>query len=47
MKIRSAIAKAPSGGAALVDAILGEVHAEIGGRLQPDDLTLLTATVIR
>jgi serine phosphatase RsbU (regulator of sigma subunit) len=45
-RFRSAIARAPSGGAALVDAILGEVHGEIGGRLQPDDLTLLTATIV-
>jgi serine phosphatase RsbU (regulator of sigma subunit) len=40
------IARAPAGGAALVDAILAEVHRDLGGRPQPDDLTLLTATVL-
>jgi serine phosphatase RsbU (regulator of sigma subunit) len=32
-------------GAALLDAILAEVRERSGGRAQPDDLTLLTATI--
>ena len=40
-----AIERAPGGGAALVDAILADVHQEIGSQPQPDDLTLLTASV--
>jgi phosphoserine phosphatase RsbU/P len=43
----AAIERAPEGGAALLDTILGEVHDEMAGQLQPDDLTLLTATVQR
>jgi phosphoserine phosphatase RsbU/P len=42
----TAIARAPAGGAPLLDTILSEVHSEMAGRLQPDDLTLLTATVV-
>ena len=42
----SAIGRAPEGGGSLLDTILGEVQAEMAGRLQPDDLTLLTATVV-
>lgn len=33
------------GGPRLLDAILGEVHTELAGRAQPDDFTLLTASV--
>jgi phosphoserine phosphatase RsbU/P len=40
-----AIARTPGGGAALLDAILDEVQHEIAGQEQPDDLTLLTASV--
>ena len=45
-RLLTAIARAPAGGAFLLDTILGEVHGEMAGRLQPDDLTLLTATVV-
>jgi phosphoserine phosphatase RsbU/P len=41
-----AIERAPDGGASLLDTILGEVHDEMAGQVQPDDLTLLTATVV-
>jgi phosphoserine phosphatase RsbU/P len=44
-RFTSAIDRAPEGGAALVDTILADVHQELAGRLQPDDLTLLTASV--
>jgi phosphoserine phosphatase RsbU/P len=44
-RFTSAIDRAPEGGAALVDTILADVHHELAGRLQPDDLTLLTASV--
>src|SRR5262245_27703330 len=40
------IARVPEGGAALLDAILADVQQELAGRPQPDDLTLLTATVL-
>jgi len=40
-----AINRAPDGGATLLDTILGDVHRELAGQLQPDDLTLLTASV--
>jgi sigma-B regulation protein RsbU (phosphoserine phosphatase) len=42
----AAIARAPAGGASLLDTILTEVQGEIAGRPQPDDLTLLTAVTI-
>jgi phosphoserine phosphatase RsbU/P len=42
----SAIGRAPEGGASLLDTILSDVHGEMAGRLQPDDLTLLTAAVV-
>ena len=42
----SAIARASEGGASLLDTILGDVNRELMGRLQPDDLTLLTAEVV-
>jgi sigma-B regulation protein RsbU (phosphoserine phosphatase) len=41
------IDRASKGGAALLDAILADVHHELAGRPQPDDLTLLTASVLR
>jgi serine phosphatase RsbU (regulator of sigma subunit) len=34
-----------SGGAALVDAILADVHRQLTGRPQPDDITVLTARI--
>jgi phosphoserine phosphatase RsbU/P len=40
-----AIDRAPEGGVALLDTILGEIQHELAGRSQPDDLTLLTASV--
>jgi hypothetical protein len=30
----------------LLDSILDDVHRELTGHLQPDDLTLLTASVV-
>ena len=45
-RFTSAVARAPQGGAPLVDAILADIHAELKGRPQPDDFTLLTAAVI-
>jgi sigma-B regulation protein RsbU (phosphoserine phosphatase) len=42
----SAIERASDGGAALLDTILADVNRELDGRLQPDDLTLLTANII-
>ena len=42
----SAIDRAPEGGGALLDAILADVHHELGGRPQADDLTLLTAGLV-
>jgi sigma-B regulation protein RsbU (phosphoserine phosphatase) len=41
-----AISQAGGGGAPLVDAILAQVQQALGGRPQPDDLTLLTAGVL-
>ena len=41
----TAIERSPEGGAALLETILGDVHDEMAGQPQPDDLTLLTATV--
>jgi phosphoserine phosphatase RsbU/P len=41
-----AIDRAPQGGAALIDAILADVHHELDGRVQADDLTLLTASLV-
>ena len=43
----TAIERAPEGGAALLETILGDVRDEMAGQPQPDDLTLLTATVVR
>jgi sigma-B regulation protein RsbU (phosphoserine phosphatase) len=45
-RFTSAIERTPQGGGALLDAILAEVGGELGGRLQPDDLTLVTASVV-
>jgi phosphoserine phosphatase RsbU/P len=40
-----AISRHRSGAAALLDAILEDVHQHLAGRPQPDDITLLTARV--
>ena len=40
------IDRASRGGAALLDAILADVQGELAGRPQPDDLTMLTASVL-
>jgi len=45
-RFAAALARTPDGGATLLDAILAEVHQELAGRPQPDDLTLLTASVL-
>jgi sigma-B regulation protein RsbU (phosphoserine phosphatase) len=45
-RFASAIDRTAHGGAALLDAILGDVRDELAGQPQPDDLTLLTASVI-
>jgi sigma-B regulation protein RsbU (phosphoserine phosphatase) len=45
-RLRSAIGRAPEGGAPLLDTILADVHHELAGQLQADDLTLLTASVV-
>ena len=44
-RMTATIARAGNGGASLLDAILADVHHELAGRPQPDDLTLLTATL--
>ena len=45
-RFRSAIDRASKGGAPLLDAILEDIHHELAGRPQPDDLTLVTASVL-
>jgi sigma-B regulation protein RsbU (phosphoserine phosphatase) len=45
-RFTSVIDRASEGGAALLDTILADVHHELAGRPQPDDLTLLTASVL-
>ena len=45
-RFASAINRAPEGGARLLDSLLVEVHDELTGRSQPDDLTLVTASVL-
>ena len=44
--LETAIARNPHGGAPLLDSILGDVHKRLAGRPQPDDVTLLTASVL-
>jgi len=44
-RFTSAVAQAPDGGARLLEVILGEVERALDGRVQPDDVTLLTASV--
>lgn len=45
-RFTDAINRVPEGGTTLLDTILADVHRELTGQLQPDDLTLLTATLI-
>jgi phosphoserine phosphatase RsbU/P len=45
-RFERAIDQALAGGAALLDTILDDVHHELAGQPQPDDLTLLTASVL-
>ena len=45
-RLTATIARAANGGASLLDAILADVHHELAGRPQPDDLTLMTATLV-
>jgi sigma-B regulation protein RsbU (phosphoserine phosphatase) len=45
-RFNGTIDRAFEGGAPLLDAILSDVQAELGGRPQPDDVTLLTASVL-
>ena len=45
-RLTSAIERASRGGAALLDAIVADVHHALAGQPQPDDVTLLTASVV-
>ena len=45
-RFRNTIERTSVGGASLLDAILADVQRDLAGRPQPDDLTLLTATVL-
>jgi sigma-B regulation protein RsbU (phosphoserine phosphatase) len=45
-RFTSVIDRASEGGAPLLDTILADVHHQLAGRPQPDDLTLLTARVL-
>ena len=45
-RFTSIIDRASDGGAPLLDTILADVHRQLAGRPQPDDLTLLTARVL-
>jgi serine phosphatase RsbU (regulator of sigma subunit) len=45
-RFMSAIHRVSGGGGPLLDTILADVHHELAGRHQPDDLTLLTASVV-
>ena len=44
--ILGVIERQSAGGLELLDAILAEVDGKLGGRPQPDDVTLMTATVL-
>jgi sigma-B regulation protein RsbU (phosphoserine phosphatase) len=46
-RLSSILERESEGGAALVDAILRDVLQNLAGRPQPDDLTLVTASVLR
>ena len=45
-QLQTAIERRAQGGAELLDSILAEVHQHLAGCPQPDDLTLLTASVL-
>jgi serine phosphatase RsbU (regulator of sigma subunit) len=45
-RFTSIIDRASEGGAPLLDTILADVHQQLAGRPQPDDLTLLTARLL-
>jgi serine phosphatase RsbU (regulator of sigma subunit) len=45
-RFTSALDRAVEGGAPLLDTILADVHRELAGQLQTDDLTLLTASMV-
>ncbi len=45
-RFTKAITLARGGGATLLDTILADVYRELAGQLQPDDLTLLTASIL-
>ena len=45
-RFESAIDRAPGGAGQLLDVLLSDVHDELAGHAQPDDLTLLTANVL-
>jgi sigma-B regulation protein RsbU (phosphoserine phosphatase) len=45
-RLAGAIARVADGGSALLDTILADVVQALAGRKQPDDFTLLTATVV-
>lgn len=45
-RFTATIDRAGEGGAPLLDAILADIHHELAGRPQPDDLTLLTASML-
>lgn len=45
-RFTAAIDRVPDGGAALLEAIFDDVHRELAGQVQPDDLTLLTASIV-
>src|SRR5262249_54891883 len=44
--ITNAIERVAEGGGSLLDAILADVHQKLARGIQPDDLTLLTATIV-
>jgi serine phosphatase RsbU (regulator of sigma subunit) len=45
-RFTSVIDRTAEGGAPLLDGILADVHHQLAGQPQPDDLTLLTARVL-
>ena len=45
-RLTATIERTGEGGGPLLEAILADVHRELGGRPQPDDVTLLTASVL-
>jgi serine phosphatase RsbU (regulator of sigma subunit) len=46
-RLGNAIARAPAGGPALLETILADVNSKLAGAAQPDDFTLLTASLQR